>query len=68
MLHMLFQPEIQRRVGVGRGDDVPAGAPAAEMIERGEAARDVIGLVEGRRAGRDKADVLGDHGQRRAAG
>ena len=40
MLHMLVQAEIQRRVGVGGGDQVPAGAPAADMVERGESARD----------------------------
>ena len=59
VLHVLVEAEIQRRVRIGGGDDVPAGAAAADMVERGEAARDVIGLVEGGRAGRDQADMLG---------
>ena len=44
MLDMLVEAEIQRCVRVGRGDDVPAGAAAADMVERGETAGDVIGL------------------------
>ena len=46
MLHVVVEAEIQRRIRVRGGDDVPARAPAAEMVERGEAAGDVIGLVE----------------------
>ena len=65
VLHVLVEPEIQRRVGIGGGDDVPARAAAADVVERGEAAGDVIGLVEGGRAGGDQADMLGDAGQRR---
>src|SRR5207249_6775535 len=33
MFHMLLHPEIQRRIGIGGGDNVPAGAPATEMAE-----------------------------------
>ena len=62
VLHMLFHPEIQRRIRIGSGDDVPASAPATEMVERGEAPRDVIGGVEGGGAGGDKADALGHLG------
>ena len=47
VLDMLVEAEIERGVRIGGGDDVPAGAAAADMVERGEAARDVIGLVEG---------------------
>ena len=65
MLDMLVEAEIQRGIGIGRGDDVPAGAAAADMVERGEAAGDVIGRVEGRRCGGDQADMVGDGGQRR---
>ena len=65
MLDMFVEAEIQRRVGIGRRHDVPAGAAAADMVERGEAAGNVIGLVEGRRCGGDQADMLGDGGQRR---
>ena len=59
VLHVLVEPEIERGVRIGGGDDVPAGAAAADVIERGEAARDVIGRVEGGRAGGDQADMLG---------
>ena len=38
--------------------------PPLMMVERGEAARDVIGLVEGGGAGGDEAEMLGDHRQR----
>ena len=67
VLHVLVHAEIERRVGVGGGDDVPAGAAAGDVVERGEAARDVIGRVEGGRAGGDEADMLGALRQRRAA-
>ena len=65
VLHVLVEPEIERRVRVRGGDDVPAGAAAAQVIERGEAARDVIGRVERGRAGGDEADMLGDLRERR---
>ena len=65
MLHVLLQPEVQRRIRIGGGDDVPAGASAADVVERGEPAGDVVGRVEGGRAGGDQADVLGHRGQGR---
>ena len=65
MLHMLVEAEIQCRVGVRGGDDVPAGAAAAEMVERGEAPGDVIGRVESGRGGGDEADMLGRARERR---
>ena len=65
MLHMIGQSEIQRRVRVGGGDDVPTRAAVADVIERGEAARDMVRLVECRRRGGDQPDPLGDHRQRR---
>ena len=65
MLHLLVEAEIQRRVGVRGGDDVPAGAAAAEMVERGEAPGDVIGRVESGRGGGDEADMLGRARERR---
>src|SRR6266508_1483421 len=58
VLHMLLHSEIQRRIRIGGGDNVPAGAPAAEMVERSEAPCDVIGRVEGSRAGGDETDAL----------
>ena len=30
VLHVLVHAEIQRRIGIGGGDDVPAGAAAAD--------------------------------------
>ena len=60
VLHVLLEPEVQRRIRIGGGDDVPAGAPAADVVEGGEPAGDVIGHVEGGRGGGDEPDVLGD--------
>ncbi len=65
VLHMVVEPEIQRGVGIGSGDDIPPRAAAGNMIERGEAAGDVIGLVERGRSGRDQADMFGGACQRR---
>jgi hypothetical protein len=65
MLHMIVEPEVQGGIRIGRRDDVPAGAATAEMIERGEAARNVIGRIEGCRSGGDESDAFGDLGQRR---
>ena len=47
VLDVILQPKIQRRVRVGCCHHVPAGPTTADMIERGEAARDVIRLIEG---------------------
>jgi hypothetical protein len=65
VLHMLIEAEIERRIRIGRGDDVPAGAAAGDPIERGETPGDVIGRVEGGRAGGDEPDALGGLRQRR---
>lgn len=59
VLHMFFQTEVERRVRVGRGDQIPASAPAAQVVERGKAARDVIRLIERGGRGRDQTDPLG---------
>ena len=64
VLHLLRATEIPGGVGVGGGDDVPAGAAARDVVERGEAAGDVVGRVEGCRGGGDESDALGDGGQR----
>ena len=58
VLHVLFEAEVERGVGVGGRHDVPARAAAADMVERGEAARDQIGLLEGRRGGGDQAEMF----------
>ena len=65
VLHVIVESEIQRRVRIGGGDDIPSGAPTADVIQRGKAAGDMIGLVEGGRACRDQADMFGGAGQRR---
>jgi hypothetical protein len=65
VLHMIGHAEIQRRVWVGCGDDVPAGAAAAEMVERGEAPGDEVGRIERGRAGSHKPQMLGHHRQGR---
>jgi len=56
-------PEVEGLGDVRRGDHVPPGATAADVIERGEFPGDVIGLVVGRRGGRNEADVLRHHRQ-----
>ncbi len=65
VVHVLLQPEVQRRIGIGGGDDVPARAPAADVVEGGEPAGDVVGLVERGGAGSHQPYVLGDSGQGR---
>lgn len=45
------------RLGLGvRGHEIPAGAPAADEVERGELPREVVGLVKGGRDGPDQPD------------
>src|SRR5471032_1763058 len=62
---MLVAAEVHRLVLGLRGDEVPAGAATADVIDGEEAAGDVVRLVVGRRAGRDQADAAGDGAQRR---
>ena len=68
MLHMLGQSEIERGVGVGGRDQVPSGAPAADMVERREPPRDHVGRLEGGGGGGDQPEMLGHHRQRRQQG
>ena len=56
--------EVQRVEGVGCRDQVPTGATAADVVERGEAPRDMKRLVIGRGGGGDESDMLCHHGQR----
>src|SRR5690606_16872952 len=48
----------------GGGHDVPAGSAAADVVERGESAGQVVWLVVRRRRGRDQANVAGRAGNR----
>ena len=61
VLDMLGQPEIERRIGIGGGDDIPSGAAIADVVERGEPAGDMVGFVEGCRCRRDQPDPFGRH-------
>ena len=59
MRDRLFKAEIPALREIGAGDDVPADATAARMVERREATGDIIGLVIGGGGCRDQADMLG---------
>jgi len=52
--------EIARRVFGERGNDIPARAPAAQVVERTEFARHVIRVLVIGVDGGDQADVAGD--------
>ena len=55
---VLVQPEVARDPEVEGGDDVPAGATAADLVEGGEPAGQVERRVVRRREGADQPDVL----------
>ena len=57
--------EIERLGQLPRGDEIPSRTPAADVIERSELARNMIGLVVARRHGGDQADVFRHHRERR---
>ena len=65
---MAVAVEVQRFGGGERGDEVPAGAAVADLVERGEEARHVIGLEIGRGHGGDEADLLRHDGERAQQG
>ncbi len=58
----LGEAEIAGRLGRPGGDDVPARPSGADMVERGELAGEVVGLVVGGGGGADQPDVLGRAG------
>ncbi len=62
---MLRQAEVLRGLRRAGGDDVPAGPPAADMIQRGEQPRQIIRFQIGRGRRRDQPDAAGDGGDRR---
>jgi hypothetical protein len=45
VLHVVVEPEIERGIRIGGGDDIPARAPAADVIERSKTPGDVIGPI-----------------------
>ena len=56
--------EVERLVLKRGGDDVPTCAAAADVVEGGEAPREVVGRVVGRGRGRDEADSARHHRER----
>ncbi|GJE72971.1 hypothetical protein CHKEEEPN_4532 [Methylorubrum podarium] len=65
VVEMRVAAEVQRLVGIAGGDEVPAGPAPRDVVERGELAGDVVGLVVGGGGGGDQPDPLRHHGQRR---
>ena len=57
-------PEIERRLGVVGGDDVPADPPPGQVIGRRQPPRQLVGLVVGGRCGADQPDLMADHPDR----
>ena len=58
-----LQAEVAAAVRIRSGHHVPAGPPAADVIERGKAARDMERLVVSGRGRCDEADSLSHPGQ-----
>ena len=56
---------VLRRGRIAGGDDVPAGAAIAQMVERGEHARHRVGIAVGGGHRADEADVLRPRDHRR---
>ncbi|MDP9758521.1 hypothetical protein QE433_001310 [Agrobacterium tumefaciens] len=68
MRRMLLEIEVSgSRIGRGR-HDVPAHPAAADMIDRGEQPREIVGLVIGSGGRRNEADLFGDGRQGRQHG
>ena len=63
----MLDAEIRAGRGVGGGHRVPGGAAAADVVERGERARQMERLAVGGRGGGGKADPAGRGGERRRA-
>src|SRR5207253_5007627 len=56
--------EVLAGESVPGGDDVPGGTAAGEVVEAGELASHLVGLVEGGVDGAGQAQVFGDGGER----
>jgi hypothetical protein len=54
---------LRAAVEIGR-DDVPAGVPFGQMVEGREAARERVGVLEGKRGGQPEPKVLCDQSHR----
>src|SRR3546814_2968110 len=68
MAVMTRLPKIQALGLIDRGDDVPACAAAADMVERREHPGHMIGLLIACRSRRNEADPTGVCGHRRQEG
>src|SRR3546814_20984527 len=68
MAVMTRLPKIQALGLIDRGDDVPACAAAADMVERREHPGHMIGLLIACRSRRNEADPTGVCGPRRQEG
>ena len=68
MRHVLLAAVVQRVALVVRGDEIPARAAAAQLVERSELTSERIGFVEGRGRGDDEAEMVGHRGQCRHDG
>src|SRR5690348_12141918 len=64
MLVMPLAPEVEGLGDIRRGDDIPRGPTAADMVERGEFPGDVIGLVIAGRRGGAETDMRRHRRQR----
>ena len=64
VFEVLVAAEIQRHFRVGGRDDIPGGAPVADMVDRAEGAGDVERLRKARRNGRAEADMGRAGGER----
>jgi hypothetical protein len=65
---VLVEAEVAVHVVGAGGDDVPGGAALADMVERGELARQQEGVFIGGGCGRHKADMLRHDRQGRPQG
>ena len=61
--HLADTAEIAARLRRPCGDDVPADAAAADVIQRTELPREVVGLGVRGRGGRDQSDAARLHGE-----
>jgi len=59
MIHLAIVAEIERGARTRGRDNVPARSTVADVIERGEAAGDVVGRVERRRGRGNEPYALG---------